>query len=29
GGELVGIRLLDHIIVGDRCYASFREMKIL
>ena len=29
GGELVGIRLLDHIIVGDRCYVSFREMKIL
>ena len=20
---------VDHIIVGDRCYASFREMKIL
>lgn len=29
GGELVGIRLLDHIIVGDRCYTSLREMKIL
>ncbi len=29
GGELIGIRLLDHIIVGDRCYISFREKKIL
>ena len=29
GGELIGIRLLDHIIVGDRCYTSFQEMKIL
>lgn len=28
-GELIGIRLLDHIIVGDRCYASFREMSLL
>lgn len=28
-GELTGIRLLDHIIVGDRRYASFREMNLL
>lgn len=29
GGELIGIRLLDHIIVGDRRYVSFRESKML
>lgn len=28
-GELVGIRLLDHIVVGDRQYRSFREMQML
>lgn len=28
-GELTGISLLDHIIVGDRRYASFREMNLL
>lgn len=25
-GELLGIRLADHIIIGDLCYTSFREM---
>ena len=24
-GELLGITLLDHIIVGDRCYQSLRN----
>lgn len=24
-GEMVGIHLLDHIIIGDRCYTSLRE----
>lgn len=24
-GELLGIELLDHIVIGDRCYFSFRE----
>lgn len=28
-GELVGIRLLDHIVVGDRQYTSFRELDLL
>ena len=28
-GELLDIHLLDHIIVGDHKYVSFREMKIL
>ena len=28
-GEMMEIRLLDHIIVGDRCYVSFRESGLL
>ena len=28
-GELIGIRLLDHIIIGNNCYISFREQGIL
>lgn len=28
-GELVGIELLDHIIVGDNCYSSFAENEML
>ena len=28
-GELVGIELLDHIIIGNNCYISFREEKLL
>ncbi|MCI1306325.1 MAG: DNA repair protein RadC [Lachnospiraceae bacterium] len=28
-GELLGIDLLDHIIIGDRCYTSLREQYIL
>ena len=24
-GELLGIRLLDHIVIGDHRYTSFRE----
>ena len=28
-GELLGIRLLDHIIIGDQKYVSFREQGIL
>lgn len=28
-GELLGIRLADHIIIGDLCYTSFREMGYL
>lgn len=24
-GELLGIELLDHIVIGDRCYFSFQE----
>jgi len=27
--ELLGIRVLDHVIVGDGCYASFREAGLL
>ena len=29
GGDLLGIRLLDHVIIGDGCYCSFKEKKIL
>lgn len=25
-GRLIGVELLDHIILGDNCYYSFREM---
>lgn len=28
-GALIGITLIDHIIIGDRCHLSFREQKIL
>lgn len=28
-GELIGIQLIDHIIIGDRCYLSFRQQQIL
>lgn len=28
-GELLGIPLMDHIIIGDNCYFSFREQGIL
>jgi DNA repair protein RadC len=28
-GELIGIRLLDHIIIGDNCYISLKERGIL
>jgi DNA repair protein RadC len=27
-GKLIGIKLLDHIIIGDRSYVSFRELGI-
>lgn len=28
-GDLLGILLMDHIIIGDNCYFSFREQDIL
>ena len=28
-GNLLNIILLDHIVIGDRCYVSFRESGIL
>ncbi len=28
-GNLVGITLIDHIIIGDLCYLSFREQNLL
>ena len=28
-GELLGIPLLDHIIIGDRCFTSLREQKMM
>lgn len=28
-GELIGIELLDHIIIGNNCYMSFRESDML
>lgn len=28
-GELIGIELLDHVIIGNNCYVSFRESGIL
>lgn len=28
-GELLGIRLLDHVIIGDGCYCSLKELEIL
>lgn len=29
GGQLLGIELLDHIIIGDNCYVSLAEQGIL
>ncbi len=29
GAKLLGIRLLDHIIVGDGCYFSLQERRML
>lgn len=28
-GKLIGIELLDHVIIGNNCYVSFRESGIL
>ncbi|MFQ9515445.1 MAG: RadC family protein [Eubacterium sp.] len=28
-GKLIGISVLDHIIIGDRRYSSFKELKLL
>jgi DNA repair protein RadC len=28
-GELIGIHLLDHIIIGDNCYISMRERALI
>ena len=28
-GSLIGIELLDHIIIGNNCYLSFAEKKLL
>ena len=28
-GELLGIRILDHVILGDGEYASFKEQGLL
>ena len=28
-GALIGIDLLDHIIIGNNCYMSFREEGML
>ena len=28
-GKLIGIELLDHIIIGNNCYISFSEQKLL
>lgn len=28
-GELLGIRILDHVIVGDGCYVSFADRGLL
>ncbi len=28
-GELLGIELLDHIVIGDQCAFSFRQMNLL
>ncbi len=29
GGHLLGIEVLDHIIVGDKCYISLKEQGII
>lgn len=28
-GEMIGVELLDHIIIGNNCYTSFREKGLL
>ena len=28
-GDLIGIELLDHIIIGDNCYVSFAEEELM
>ncbi len=28
-GELMGIKLIDHIIIGDNCYASFKAKNLI
>ena len=28
-GELIGISLLDHIIIGNNCYISFAEQNMI
>lgn len=28
-GRLIGIELLDHIIIGNNCYMSFAEAKLI
>ena len=28
-GELVGIRVLDHVVIGDGCYVSFLERGLI
>ncbi len=28
-GDMVGIPLLDHIIIGDRCYTSLKEQQLI
>ncbi len=28
-GNLIGIPMLDHIIIGDHCYVSFKEKKLI
>ena len=28
-GEMIGIELLDHIIIGNNCYFSMREKELL
>lgn len=28
-GRILDIQLADHIVIGDRCYVSFRESKLL
>lgn len=28
-GKLIGINLLDHIIIGDKCFSSLNELKLL
>ncbi|MBR1743251.1 MAG: hypothetical protein IJ733_15555, partial [Lachnospiraceae bacterium] len=28
-GNLIGVPLLDHIVIGDNCYVSFKESGYL